>query len=536
METIFDQIKLLRSQARRPAAPGAGEFSQHTIERIFRLACKKDSFGAVEDQYRELAEGVIWRRRRMAWEDVETGEDQGLCINELRVAQNAEGRVQPSVAMAYPGLVDFDAIENAYWQTTWAGGALRMERGRKASRLFINMRELTCSKPGAPRGPWEDLEALQERVAKGEWKPEFTDLIPYMNPVLRMEDGDDRIDVVRYLPAFPPSWCVQAHTDVLAATNGGYFLNFPEEYVDGLSALHQPVGALYARERLHMPPWIERPCAIEWMDGIRRIEDIGPDNLILEVEDSEPYSLVRGICDPKAPVTVWRSFDPPMPPAPADDYAVDLVFSGAGLAAVVEPGARKPPLGGAIVRLTGVLAKPWRDWLREPRRVAFPHWEMTLRTSREVPVDWVLASGPQLLHDGRVIDEAEMFHPLSAGEFRPDGPPPTRFPYDATQTRAPRTAIGITTKEEWVIVVVDGRADMAHSVGCTLEDLARLMHEMGCYFALNLDGGGSSVMAVEGIGQLDQLKPGLTSTLVNIPSDPGSRERIVPVALNVVRG
>ena len=36
---------------------------------------------------------------------------------------------------------------------------------------------------------------------------------------------------------------VQADPDVLVATNAGYFLNFPEEYEAGMSALHQPIGA-----------------------------------------------------------------------------------------------------------------------------------------------------------------------------------------------------------------------------------------------------------------------------------------------------
>ena len=127
-----------------------------------------------------------------------------------------------------------------------------------------------------------------------------------------------------------------------------------------------------------------------------------------------------------------------------------------------------------------------------------------------------------------------MFSRLACGEFWPGGPPPTRFPYDATKTRAPRTAIGLTARGEWVLVVVDGRADPTHSVGATLEELARLMRQLGCVQAMNLDGGGSSAMAIEGIAQLDQVRPGLTSGIVNLPSDVGHRERVVPVALTVV--
>lgn len=528
-----DRIKFLQSHSSRPKVRGSGELDRHSIERVLRTRCRVNSFHELEDTQREIAPGLRWRRRRMAWEHNDTGDPQGLCINELRLARDSPAEVRPFVAMASPGLVDFEAIENAYWQTTWASGAMRLARGEKASRLFLNMRELTCARGNAPRGPWEDLRHVQQLVADGLWNSERNDLIPYMNPVLNEVEGTE-LEPVRYLPAIPPSSCVQATDSILAATNGGYFLNFPEEYDDGLSALHQPVGALYSHDRLHMPPWIERPCALEWVDGIRRIVMLGPENIALRLDEGPPVPLTRGTYDPEAPATVWRSFDPPRPESAHPDNVVELVFSGSGLAAITGPNKHPVPVGGAIVRLAGLLAEPWLAWLAAPRIAPFPNYELLLQTPRDTDLVWALASGPKLVYEGRPLCEEEIFHPLMCGEFHPEGPPPTRFPYDAEKTRAPRTAIGINGGEDWVLVVVDGRFDPAHSIGLTLEELARLMAEIGCYFALNLDGGGSSVMSVEGIGHLEQLRPGLVSTIVNIPSDPGHRERIVPVALNVV--
>lgn len=509
-------------------------FDQAAVEQILRTRLGKDSFGVVEDRSHVVADGMVWRRRRLAWEHAESGDPQGLCVNEIRLAPASAARIHPRVAMAAPGLVDFDAIEHAYWQTCWAGGALRSERGKRESRLFVNMRELTCARSGAPRGPWEDLHALEDHIAKGKWHDDLVDLIPALQPTVRRE-GDTELRVARYLPAFPASSTVQAEDRVLAATNAGYFLNFPEEYEDGVSALHQPVGALYSDGVMHMPPWIERPCAVEWIDGRRAIELLGPEDLVLTVNDGEPLPLAKGTsADASAAATVWRAFDGAMPAPVACVLSADLVFSGAGLVAVVEPGTRTPPLGGAIVRLVGEAAAPWRPWIEAPRGSAFPSWRLDLLTSRREGLLWVLASGPKLVIEGRVLDEAGIFGPLAAGEFRPNGPPPTRFPYDATKTRAPRTAIGLTRDEDWVLAVVDGRSDMAHSVGATLEELGRLMAKLGCVSAMNLDGGGSSAMTLEGVGRLDQLKPGLAQGLVNIPSDPGNRERIVPVAITIV--
>ena len=60
-----------------------------------------------------------------------------------------------------------------------------------------------------------------------------------------------------------------------------------------------------------------------------------------------------------------------------------------------------------------------------------------------------------------------------------------------------RTAIGIKENGEWVLVVVDGRL-LGFLGGMPMRELAELMLELGCVDALNLNGGGSSTMFVEG--------------------------------------
>lgn len=62
----------------------------------------------------------------------------------------------------------------------------------------------------------------------------------------------------------------------------------------------------------------------------------------------------------------------------------------------------------------------------------------------------------------------------------------------------PRTAIGLTMdRRKLIIVVVDGRQP-GYSEGATLDELAELMLEYNAFTALNLDGGGSSTLVVEG--------------------------------------
>ncbi|RED91791.1 phosphodiester glycosidase family protein [Marinoscillum furvescens] len=63
--------------------------------------------------------------------------------------------------------------------------------------------------------------------------------------------------------------------------------------------------------------------------------------------------------------------------------------------------------------------------------------------------------------------------------------------------REPRSAIGYTTANELLLVVVNGRQPEL-SMGITLPELAQLMVELGAVEALNLDGGGSSCLVVNG--------------------------------------
>jgi hypothetical protein len=62
----------------------------------------------------------------------------------------------------------------------------------------------------------------------------------------------------------------------------------------------------------------------------------------------------------------------------------------------------------------------------------------------------------------------------------------------------PRTAVGYNRNgRKLILVVVDGRQPF-YSEGMTLAELAHLMSDLGAHYAMNLDGGGSSTMVIEG--------------------------------------
>lgn len=62
----------------------------------------------------------------------------------------------------------------------------------------------------------------------------------------------------------------------------------------------------------------------------------------------------------------------------------------------------------------------------------------------------------------------------------------------------PRTAIGSTSDGRLILFVCEGRNMTANTPGFTLEETAKILLDLGCVEALNLDGGGSSCMLING--------------------------------------
>lgn len=120
---------------------------------------------------------------------------------------------------------------------------------------------------------------------------------------------------------------------------------------------------------------------------------------------------------------------------------------------------------------------------------------VSFRYNIHAPWDEVMhavCGGPRLLKNGKVD--------INCTE--------EKFSASIVTDRHPRTAVGVTFDGEILFIVVDGRH--ATSIGMTLRELAEYFKSLGGCHAINLDGGGSSSMYING-------------RIVNRPSD--GRER-----------
>ncbi len=78
-----------------------------------------------------------------------------------------------------------------------------------------------------------------------------------------------------------------------------------------------------------------------------------------------------------------------------------------------------------------------------------------------------------------------------------------KFAGKAVDDKHPRTAMGYTKDNKLIILVIQGRSP-GIAEGADLKQEARILQDLGCREALNLDGGGSSCMLVNG---KESIKP-----------------------------
>ena len=145
------------------------------------------------------------------------------------------------------------------------------------------------------------------------------------------------------------------------------------------------------------------------------------------------------------------------------------------------------------------------SWRRPPpNREGRPARPLDYDEAEAWRVSEALGAGPMLVTDGRVriTAEEEVFFGSSI--------PSTH----------PRTAAGRTRDGSLILLVVDGR--QPESRGVNLEELAAIMHDLGAVDALNLDGGGSTTLVVNG-------------TLLNKPTGGTSQREVMSALVTTCR-
>jgi hypothetical protein len=142
---------------------------------------------------------------------------------------------------------------------------------------------------------------------------------------------------------------------------------------------------------------------------------------------------------------------------------------------LVETGNAAIPEGGHVLAGKGAAA----DWIRANLRMGSKGTlDLGLVPSKPKACEAtdIVGGGPRLVEKGKVAQAAENL----AHE----------------KTRHPRTAVASTKSGKLLFVTVDGR--QSSSIGMTIAELAAELVALGAVEAVNLDGGGSTAMVVQG--------------------------------------
>lgn len=245
--------------------------------------------------------------------------------------------------------------------------------------------------------------------------------------------------------------------NAIVAINGGYFK--PQTGV--------PLGTLMINKKIYTGPIYDRVAMGIFDNGF----DMARVQLKASVVTNKGGLKIDNINQPRMLSTHtivytsdWGEYSPPCP-----KYGKQIVIEDGKLIRA-SYGSNQIPKNGFVV----VGSQKNIDTIINAKRFKLdikinPEWQ---------DVNHIISGGPYLVKNGDIYVDMTAQKLSSVGG------------------RNPRTAIGYTKNNNLIMLTADGREGA--SVGLTLNELASLMKELGCVNAMNLDGGGSTVMYING--------------------------------------
>lgn len=245
--------------------------------------------------------------------------------------------------------------------------------------------------------------------------------------------------------------------NAIVAINGGYFK--PQTGI--------PLGTLMINKKVYTGPIYDRVAMGIFDKGysMARVQ------LKATIDTNIGGLKIDNINQPRMlsthAIVYTREWGKTTPPSPK--YGSQLVVDRGKLITISQDSVTIPENGFVLVAPTKKI-----ETISKARKFNLnlkmnPEWEN---------VNHIISGGPYLIKGG------EVYVDMTAQKLSSIG------------GRNPRTAIGYTKDNHLIMLTADGREGA--SIGLTLMELAQLMKEFGCVNAMNLDGGGSTVMYIKG--------------------------------------
>ena len=194
-----------------------------------------------------------------------------------------------------------------------------------------------------------------------------------------------------------------------------------------------------------------------------------------------------------------------------DDTGIELVIRKNRITQIsTNKGSNVIPEDGYVLSASGSKVEELKKIFRVGQLVNLARRVRTVRISHEPDPPQIenfedaVAGVPQLIKDGKI--DITWQEEKTTKSF--------------VETRHPRTAVAKLKDGKFLMITVDGRSES--SGGISLNDLAAYLLELGATDAMNLDGGGSTTMFLDG-------------KVVNHPSDKEGERKVSDAILVTLR-
>lgn len=188
--------------------------------------------------------------------------------------------------------------------------------------------------------------------------------------------------------------------------------------------------------------------------------------------------------------------------------ALNITILNGKVASISKAANVEIPSKGFVISASGKFVSELSG-LRPGDPVRYYRVPLLLRDGFRLPlemVDDIVAGVPQLIKNGKIDIPWEQ----------------EKASRSFAETRHPRTAVAKLKVGKFLMMTVDGRQPGV-SVGMTLQELAEYLFSLGAVDAMNLDGGGSTTMFLDG-------------KVVNTPSDKEGERKIGDAIVVTLRG
>lgn len=335
----------------------------------------------------------------------------------------------------------------------------------------------------------QDLKTVQPGVEYARTEKIISGLNVRIN-LIRLDLTKVRIDVVHAMDASigtETTSSIAKRHNAIAAVNAGFFR------LDKSIFAGEDVGVLMIDKKLLSESLNDRIAVLITNGKTRTDVSFAHINTSAQIEIQKQIFQIKGI-DRERKEEDLVKYTP-------DFHRTTLTGSG-GLELVIRRGkiiAINDGKGSSIIPADGFIISASGTFREKLLPIAKVGKKVITRSSFS-PNDMndaedIVAGVPQLIRDGKI--DVTWEKERSSRSF--------------VETRHPRTAIAKLKDGKILLITIDGRSESSGGIG--LADIAKYLLELGAVDAMNLDGGGSTTMYLDG-------------KVVNTPSDKEGERKI----------